>query len=292
MSASRAASPSTRPPTRRVRSPRCATTSQRQADGPAGRRRCRLWQDRGGTARCGARGARRPPGDRRRADHGAGPPAPRQASPSASPATGIKVAGLSRLSSAAEKKAVKAGLADGSIQIVIGTGAVMAKDVRYRDLGLVVIDEEQRFGAADKERLRGTGERPSAEPERDADPAHAADGADRPAAVSVIATPPARRQPIRTSLDDFDASRAHRRCCARKAAADRASSSCRGSRTWRRWPKARRIVPDLALVEAHGKMPAAEIDAAMVNVRRRATAISCWPPTSSRPGSTCRAPTR
>ena len=67
-------------------------------------------------------------------------------------AAGIVVAGLSRLSSAAEKRA------DGSINVVIGTGAVMAKGVGYANLGLVIIDEEQRFGAADKARLRGSGE--------------------------------------------------------------------------------------------------------------------------------------
>jgi transcription-repair coupling factor (superfamily II helicase) len=63
--------------------------------------------------------------------------------------TGVAVAGLSRLSTAAEKKAVKAGLADGSIGVVVGTGAVMGKGLDYARLGLVIIDEEQRFGAAD-----------------------------------------------------------------------------------------------------------------------------------------------
>src|SRR6218665_682976 len=67
---------------------------------------------------------------------------------------GIKVASLSRLSDAAERKRVKAGLANGSISIVVGTGAVAAKDVTYANLALVVIDEEQRFGAADKNTLR------------------------------------------------------------------------------------------------------------------------------------------
>ncbi|MEJ8629742.1 DEAD/DEAH box helicase [Sphingomonas sp. I4] len=46
--------------------------------------------------------------------------------------SGIAVAGLSRLSTAAEKRKVKAGLADGSIRVVIGTGAVAAKGVAYR----------------------------------------------------------------------------------------------------------------------------------------------------------------
>ncbi|HVF94044.1 MAG TPA: DEAD/DEAH box helicase, partial [Sphingomonas sp.] len=71
--------------------------------------------------------------------------------------SGIVVAGLSRLTSTADRKKVRAGLADGSIQVVVGTGAIAAKGVAYRDLALVVVDEEQRFGAADKERLRALG---------------------------------------------------------------------------------------------------------------------------------------
>jgi transcription-repair coupling factor (superfamily II helicase) len=179
------------------------------------------------------------------------------------------VAGLSRLSTAPEKKAVKAGLADGSIGVVVGTGAVMGKSVRYARLGLVVIDEEQRFGAADKAQLREV---------------EGADGGVHLLALSatpiprtlqmamiglqqmsVIATPPARRQPIRTSLDTFDDTRIRTALMREKD---------RGGQSFVVVPRIedmapladrlRRIVPDLALVEAHGKMPAAEIDQVMV----------------------------
>ena len=47
-----------------------------------------------------------------------------------------------------------AGLADGTVDIVIGTHRLLSKDIRFRDLGLVVVDEEQRFGVAAKERLK------------------------------------------------------------------------------------------------------------------------------------------
>src|SRR5262249_9742546 len=67
---------------------------------------------------------------------------------------GVRVAMLSRLATATERIAVKEGLADGSILVVIGTGAVATKDVKYKNLALVVIDEEQRFGTADKRTLR------------------------------------------------------------------------------------------------------------------------------------------
>ena len=61
---------------------------------------------------------------------------------------------LSRFVSAKEQAATVAGLADGSVDLVIGTHRLLSKDVRFKDLGLVVVDEEQRFGVAPKERLK------------------------------------------------------------------------------------------------------------------------------------------
>ncbi|MGY4800074.1 transcription-repair coupling factor [Roseomonas sp. KE0001] len=66
----------------------------------------------------------------------------------------IKVAQLSRMVTAKEAAAVKAGLADGSINIVVGTHALLAKGIDFADLGLVIVDEEQHFGVAHKERLK------------------------------------------------------------------------------------------------------------------------------------------
>ncbi len=66
----------------------------------------------------------------------------------------VRIAQLSRFVTAKEARAVKQGLADGTIDIVIGTHALLAKDVRFRDLGLVVVDEEQHFGVSHKERLK------------------------------------------------------------------------------------------------------------------------------------------
>ena len=61
---------------------------------------------------------------------------------------------LSRFVPAPEQERTIAGLADGSVDLVIGTHRLLSKDVRFRDLGLVVVDEEQRFGVAAKERLK------------------------------------------------------------------------------------------------------------------------------------------
>jgi transcription-repair coupling factor (superfamily II helicase) len=66
----------------------------------------------------------------------------------------LKVRLLSRFVPQREQAATIDGLADGSVDLVIGTHRLLSKDVRFRDLGLVVVDEEQRFGVAAKERLK------------------------------------------------------------------------------------------------------------------------------------------
>jgi transcription-repair coupling factor (superfamily II helicase) len=66
----------------------------------------------------------------------------------------VNVAQASRLVPAAELSRVKAGLADGNIDIVIGTHALLGKGITFKDLALVVVDEEQHFGVAHKEKLK------------------------------------------------------------------------------------------------------------------------------------------
>ena len=66
----------------------------------------------------------------------------------------VHIAQASRLVGRKEIKEVKSGLAAGTVDIVIGTHALLAKDVVFRDLGLLVIDEEQHFGVKHKERLK------------------------------------------------------------------------------------------------------------------------------------------
>ncbi|HET9756463.1 MAG TPA: transcription-repair coupling factor [Candidatus Limnocylindrales bacterium] len=66
----------------------------------------------------------------------------------------LEVRILSRFVSAKDQAATIAGLGDGSVDVVIGTHRLLSKDVAFRDLGLVVVDEEQRFGVAAKEKLK------------------------------------------------------------------------------------------------------------------------------------------
>ncbi len=69
----------------------------------------------------------------------------------------VNVRHLSRFVSAGEATSVKAGIRDGGVDIVIGTHALLSKSVRFKALGLLVIDEEQRFGVTHKERLKQLG---------------------------------------------------------------------------------------------------------------------------------------
>jgi transcription-repair coupling factor (superfamily II helicase) len=66
----------------------------------------------------------------------------------------VKVEVLSRFRTLKQQKETLAGLAAGTVDIVIGTHRLLSKDVRFRDLGLAVIDEEHRFGVAQKEKIR------------------------------------------------------------------------------------------------------------------------------------------
>ena len=66
----------------------------------------------------------------------------------------VKIAQMSRMVTSAEMKMAREGLASGDIDIVVGTHAVLGKGVEFRDLSLVIIDEEQHFGVAHKEKLK------------------------------------------------------------------------------------------------------------------------------------------
>jgi len=117
----------------------------------------------------------------------------------------VKVAQASRLVGAAEIARVKAGLADGTVDIVIGTHALLGKGVKFRDLGLLVVDEEQHFGVAHKERLKAL----RAE-------VHVLTLTATPIPrtlqlaltgvreLSIIASPPVDRLVVRTSISPFD----------------------------------------------------------------------------------------
>ena len=180
--------------------------------------------------------------------------------------TGVGVAHLSRLVSAAEARAVKQGLESGEIRIVIGTQALGGKDVAFDNLGLMIIDEEQKFGAALKAQLRdlavdGHLLTLTATPIPRTLQAAMVGIQD----VSVIASPPARRRPIRTFLAPFDPASLRTALLREKR---------RGGQSFFVVPRIEDIaplqgqlaelVPELSVRVAHGGLAAEEADAVMV----------------------------
>ena len=180
--------------------------------------------------------------------------------------TGLAVAALSRLVTSKEAREVREGLASGEIRIAIGTHALASKDTAFADLGLMIIDEEQKFGTAAKDRLRSL-----------AGGGHLLTLTATPIPrtlqsamvgiqdVSVIASPPARRRPIRTFLVPFDAA-AVRTALMRERR--------RGGQSFFVVPRIEDIgamserlarpVPELSVRVAHGELPAEEADEVMV----------------------------
>ncbi|MCK4176386.1 transcription-repair coupling factor [Aciditerrimonas ferrireducens] len=117
----------------------------------------------------------------------------------------VRVEVLSRFLTPAEQREVVAGLADGSVDVVIGTHRLLAADVRFKDLGLLVVDEEQRFGVQHKEAVKrlATGVDVltlTASPI----PRTLEMALTGIRDLSLIQTPPAERQPILTYVGEYD----------------------------------------------------------------------------------------
>ena len=177
----------------------------------------------------------------------------------------IRIGQLSRMVGAAEAASTKEALARGTLDIVIGTHALLAKSIAFHDLGLLVVDEEQRFGVADKELLKAL----------KAD-VHVLTLTATPIPrtlqmalagireLSLIATPPADRLAVRTFLLPFDpvvVREAIRReqgrggqtfyVCPRIADLDWAAEYLRAQ------------VPEVRVALAHGRLSSAKLEAAM-----------------------------
>ncbi len=176
--------------------------------------------------------------------------------------TGLRVEQLSRLVPPQEAKKVRDGLADGSVNIVIGTHALFGKATKFAHLGLVIVDEEQRFGVKQKERLK----------ELKAD-VHVLTLTATPIPrtlqmsltgvkqMSLIATPPVDRLAIRTFVLPYDP------VIIREALL---REHYRGGQSFYVCPRIRdlqaveealaELVPELKLVTAHGRMAPADLE--------------------------------
>ena len=177
----------------------------------------------------------------------------------------LRIEGLSRFQTAAEQQTVLDGLAGGEVDIVVGTHRLLSRDVAFRDLGLLIVDEEQRFGVKQKERLKELRESVDVLT-LTATPIprtlHLALGGLRD--LSLIRTPPRNRMPIITHVLQWDdgliedglrreLDRAgqvffvHDRVQSIEALAERV----------------RALVPDAAIRVAHGQMGERELETVM-----------------------------
>jgi transcription-repair coupling factor (superfamily II helicase) len=168
----------------------------------------------------------------------------------------VTVKGLSRFTDAGESEQVVAGLADGSVDIVIGTHRLLQTGIRWKDLGLVIVDEEQRFGVEHKEHIKALRTHVdvltmSATPiPRTLEMSLAGIRE-----MSTILTPPEERHPILTyvgAYDDKQVAAAIRRELLRDGQVffvhNRVSSIEKAAR------HIRELVPEARVVTAHGQM--------------------------------------
>ncbi|WP_199255218.1 transcription-repair coupling factor [Mycolicibacterium mengxianglii] len=169
----------------------------------------------------------------------------------------VTVKGLSRFTDTAESKKVIEGMADGSVDVVIGTHRLLQTGVRWKDLGLVIVDEEQRFGVEHKEHIKSLRTHVdvltmSATPiPRTLEMSLAGIRE-----MSTILTPPEERYPVLTYVgphDDKQVAAALRRELLRDGQAfyihNRVSSIDSAA------AKVRQLVPEARVVVAHGQMP-------------------------------------
>lgn len=132
----------------------------------------------------------------------------------------VRIEMLSRFRSAKEQAQILEQAAEGKIDILIGTHKLLQSEVKLRDLGLLIVDEEHRFGVRHKERIKAM--------RADVDiltltatpiPRTLNMAMSGMRDLSIIATPPARRLAVKTFVREYDAWWCARRSCAKRCAA-------------------------------------------------------------------------
>ena len=177
----------------------------------------------------------------------------------------LKIGVLSRLTSTAEAKEIKAGLASGDVQIVVGTHAVLAKSIEFNNLGLLIVDEEQHFGVGQKERLKELrGDIHVLTLSATPIPRTLQMALSGVREMSLIATPPVDRLAVRTFVGPWDG-------VVLREAIQR--ETFRGGQVFcvcpriddmaRVYERLTKLVPEARILSAHGRMPPAELDTVM-----------------------------
>ena len=179
----------------------------------------------------------------------------------------VVVKALSRFQSDAEAKKVVEGLADGTVDLVIGTHRLLSNEIRFKDLGLVVVDEEQRFGVEHKEQLKRM---------RTAVDVLALSATPIPRTLemavtgiremSTLATPPEERHPVLTFVGAYDEKQitaAIRRELLREGQVflihNKVSSIEKAA------ARVRELVPEARVATAHGQMAEHRLEQVVVD---------------------------
>ncbi len=190
----------------------------------------------------------------------------------------VRVELLSRFLSPAQQRTVVQGLADGSVDVVIGTHRLLAQDVQFKNLGLLVVDEEQRFGVTHKEAVKRMAEGVdvmtlTASPI----PRTLEMALTGIRDLSMVNTPPADRRPILTYVGEHDpsaVSEALRRELLREGQAfyvhNRVSDIERVARD------IRDLVPEARVAVAHGQMDEGSLETVVLDFwQRRYDVLVC-----------------
>jgi transcription-repair coupling factor (superfamily II helicase) len=178
----------------------------------------------------------------------------------------LKVALLNRFRTAAERRTILEGLEKGSVDVVVGTHQLLGKGTTFKQLGLLVVDEEQRFGVNQKEKIKAL--------RKDVDvltlsatpiPRTLYMSLSGVREMSLITTPPPLRRPIKTHLAPLDEEAVRSAIC---------QELDRGGQVFYVVPRVegieqvagqlRSMIPGLRLLVAHGQMPEGELESAMV----------------------------
>ncbi|MCH2135737.1 MAG: transcription-repair coupling factor [Phycisphaerales bacterium] len=190
----------------------------------------------------------------------------------------FRVESLSRFKTVAQQKELLQDLAQGRVDVVVGTHRILSKDVRFADLGLVVIDEEQRFGVEHKQRLLGL--RATVDVlTMTATPIprtlHMSMVGLRD--ISSLQTAPVDRQSVVTEVIPFDERRlgaALRREMAREGQAFVVHNKVKDLQEIA--DIIRRLVPEARIITGHGQMPPRELEKAMLTfLRGEADVLVC-----------------
>jgi transcription-repair coupling factor (superfamily II helicase) len=174
----------------------------------------------------------------------------------------VKIAMISRFVSRKQQQRVLAGAAAGEVDLLIGTHRILQKDVLFKNLGLIVVDEEQRFGVKDKERLKEI--------------KNSVDSLSLSATpiprtlhmsllkirdISLLTTPPHNRRPIETTIQEFDEemiAQAVRKELARGGQIFYLHNRVETLPQVRRFLE--KLVPEASVELAHGKMSSSQLE--------------------------------